>query len=158
LLTTFDASTCSAGDNVCQFSSFLFAEFYATLGTVVGDGVASMQFGTRRLADNPGGIRSLQVGEVAATSAFDLSVQIKGADNDAPGGPGAYETAAGASMSTMFAAIVLVPSVLLHYFKKCERTSERMNESRINMTGYIDDCIIIYRKEEIIINRIRGSN
>jgi hypothetical protein len=69
----------------------------------VGDGDASMQFGTRRLADNAGGLRSLQAGEAAATSAFDLSVQIEGADND---GPGTYKTAAGASMSTMFAAIV----------------------------------------------------
>jgi hypothetical protein len=105
LLTTFDASTCSAGDDFCQFSSILFAEFYATSGTVVGDGVAPMQFGTRRLADNAGGLCSLQVGEAAATSAFDLSVQIEGADND---GPGAYETTAGASMSTMFAAMTAI--------------------------------------------------
>jgi hypothetical protein len=72
----------------------------------VGDGVASMQFCTRRLADNAGGFCSLQAGEAAATSAFNLSVQIEGADDDTPGGLGANDIAAGASMSTMFTAIV----------------------------------------------------
>jgi hypothetical protein len=36
------------GAVVCKFSSILFAQFYITLGQVNGEGVASMQFGTRK--------------------------------------------------------------------------------------------------------------
>jgi hypothetical protein len=106
LLTTFDAAACAAGD-YCQFGSILFAAFYATTGTVGGAGVASMQFGTRRLA--VGGLRSLQQAEeAAATSKFDLSVEIEAADD----GPGVYQTAAGASMGTMLGAVLGVMSVV----------------------------------------------
>merc|ERR1712160_86700 len=65
LLTTFDETTCANGD-YCQFSSILFAAFYATEGQVSGNGVASMQFGTtRRLSSgDSGGLRAL-VGVVA---------------------------------------------------------------------------------------------
>jgi hypothetical protein len=103
LLTTFDADLCAAGD-YCTFSSILFAAFYATTGSVAGNGIASMQFGTRRLADNTGGLRSLQEASAAGTSEFDLSVDI---ENTADDGPGTYGgTSAGASMSTMFGAVV----------------------------------------------------
>jgi hypothetical protein len=101
LLTTFDAGLCAAGD-YCTFSSILFAAFYATTGSVAGNGIASMQFGTRRLADNAGGLRSLQT---LGSSEFDLSVDIILAD-DGPAAGAYWETAAGASMSTMFGAIV----------------------------------------------------
>merc|ERR1711907_31991 len=62
LLTSFDETACEGGD-YCQFSSILFAAFYATEGQVSGAGVASMQFGTgRRLSSNDGeangGLRS----------------------------------------------------------------------------------------------------
>merc|ERR1712086_914397 len=75
LLTTFDETTCVNGD-YCQFSSILFAAFYATDGQVSGNGVASMQFGTARRLSSNGGLRALQEQEVAAaaTSEFVLSV------------------------------------------------------------------------------------
>merc|ERR1712086_1114861 len=100
LLTTFDETACVNGD-YCQFSSILFAAFYATEGQVSGNGVASMQFGTaRRLS--AGGHRALQEQEVAATSEFDLSVSLAAADD----GPSAFQTAAGASMGTMLGSIL----------------------------------------------------
>jgi hypothetical protein len=103
LLTTFDAGVCAAGD-YCTFSSILFAAFYATAGSVAGNGIASMQFGTRRLADDAGGLRSLQEASAAGTSEFNLSAELEGAADD---GPGVYGgTSAGASMSTMFGAVL----------------------------------------------------
>jgi len=100
LLTSFDDNACAGGD-YCQFSSILFAAFYATEGQVSGSGVASMQFGTRRLSEKAGGLRVLQEQEAAATSEFDLAVTLAGADD----GPAALQTAAGASMGTMFATL-----------------------------------------------------
>jgi len=102
LLTSFDETACSGGD-YCQFSSILFAAFYATEGQVAGNGVASMQFGTaRRLSEKTGGLRALQEQEAAATSEFDLAVSLAAAND----GPVMLETAAGASMGTMLAAIL----------------------------------------------------
>merc|ERR1712125_230336 len=101
LLTSFDEIAC-AGGNYCQFSSILFAAFYASEGQVSGNGVASMQFGTRRLSENTGGVRALQEQEAAATSEFDLAVSLAAADD----GPAMLQTAAGASMGTMFAAVL----------------------------------------------------
>merc|ERR1712194_821165 len=103
LLTTFDETACTSGD-YCQFSSILFAAFYATEGQVSGNGVASMQFGTaRRLSSGgSGGLRALQEQEAAATSEFDLSVSLAAADD----GPSTFQTAAGASMGTMLGAFL----------------------------------------------------
>merc|ERR1711971_1284007 len=50
LLTSYDETACNGGD-YCQFQTILFAAFYATEGQVSGNGVASMQFGTRRLSE-----------------------------------------------------------------------------------------------------------
>ena len=110
LLTTFDESTCASGD-YCQFSSILFAAFYATEGQVSGNGVASMQFGARRLSSfASGGLRALQEQEVAATSEFDLSVSLTAADD----GPTIFQTAAGSSMGTMLGAVLaLVSGIVL---------------------------------------------
>ena len=107
LLTIYDPTACAGGD-YCQLSSILFAAFYATAGQVRGYGVASVQFGARRLA--AGGLRSLQQAEeeAAVTSEFDLSVEIKAEDD----GPGAYQTASGASMGTMLSAILGAVSVV----------------------------------------------
>merc|ERR1711971_246166 len=96
LLTSFDEIACAGGD-YCQFSSILFAAFYATEGQVSVNGVASMQFGTRRLSEGSG-LRALQEQEAAATSDFDLSVSLTAADD----GPAAL-TAAGATVGTIFA-------------------------------------------------------
>merc|ERR1712157_406629 len=72
LLTSFDEFACQGGD-YCQFSSILFAAFYATEGQVSGAGVASMQFGTgRRLsADDEkanGGLRNRALQQEAAAT------------------------------------------------------------------------------------------
>merc|ERR1712196_366838 len=106
LLTSFDEASCEGGD-YCQFSSILFAAFYATEGQVSGSGVASMQFGTtgRRLEEgNDDGLRrrGLQQQEAAATSEFDLAVSLAAVDD----GPAMLQTAAGASMGTLFAALL----------------------------------------------------
>merc|ERR1712086_31826 len=102
LLTSFDEFACAGGD-YCQFSSILFAAFYATEGQVGGNGVASMQFGTaRRLSEKAGGLRALQEQEAAATSEFDLAVSLATAND----GPAMLQIAAGASMGTMFAAVL----------------------------------------------------
>merc|ERR1712048_258335 len=101
LLTSFDETACAGGD-YCQFSSILFAAFYATGGQVAGNGVASMQFGTRRLSEKADGLRALQEQEAAATSEFDLAVSLAAADD----GPAMLQTAGGASMGTMLAAIL----------------------------------------------------
>jgi len=108
LLTNFDDGACVGGD-YCQFSSILFAAFYATEGTVAGSGVSSMQFGPGRRALREGQPRALQ--EAAATSEFDMSVPIQAATD----GPGAtYQTAAGATASTMFAgALALISAVAM---------------------------------------------
>jgi hypothetical protein len=105
LLTTFDAAACAGGD-YCQISTILFAAFYTSPGQVGGAGVASMQFGTRRL----GGLRSLQERDIAATSGFDLSLSIESAND----GPSAHQTAAGTTTGTMLAAIAgLIGAVAL---------------------------------------------
>jgi len=117
LLTSFDETACEGGD-YCQFSSILFAAFYATEGQVSGAGVASMQFGTgRRLSSGDrkttAGLRSRALQqEAAATSEFDLAVSLAAADD----GPVMLQTAAGASMATMgtiFAAILASVGVIV---------------------------------------------
>merc|ERR1711971_334385 len=100
LLTSFDESACTGGD-YCQFSSILFAAFYATEGQVSGNGVASMQFGTRRLSEGSG-LRALQEQEAAATSEFDLAVNLEADDV----GPVAFQPAAGASIGTVFGIVI----------------------------------------------------
>jgi hypothetical protein len=47
LLTTYTPTDCR-GAEVCRFSTILFAQFYATPGTVAGEGTASMQFGNSK--------------------------------------------------------------------------------------------------------------
>jgi hypothetical protein len=109
LLTTFDEAACFGGD-YCSFSSILFAAFYDTPGQVGGAGVASMHFGsTRRLAGNPGGLRSLQEqDDETTTSVVGLTLPIKAADD------GPYQNAAGATTGTMLAAIAgLIGTVAL---------------------------------------------
>jgi len=101
-LTSFDPTAC-AGGAYCTFSTILFAAFYSSNGSVSGTGTSTMQFGRRRLQEQDGRqVRSLQQEpEAAATSPVSLDVDVQAAD-DAP----SLETAAGASVGTMFAAIV----------------------------------------------------
>ena len=87
LLTIFDDVACVGGD-YCQFSSILFAAFYATEGEVSGTGVASMQFGTgrRRRGLREGQeqeqtqTRALEL-EAAAISEFDIEISIESTDD-----------------------------------------------------------------------------
>jgi hypothetical protein len=100
-LTSFNPATCAGGD-YCEFSSILFAAFYATTGSVAGSGTVTMQFGpTRRRLQEGRALRTLQ-DEIAASSPIDLNVNLAAADD----GPSALQTAAGASMGTMCAAVV----------------------------------------------------
>ena len=99
-LTTYDGTACTGGD-YCQFSSILFAAFYATEGVVLGSGVSSMQFGTRRRALREGQQpRALQ--EAAATSEFDMTVPIRAAND----GPTRVVVAAGATTTTAFVGVL----------------------------------------------------
>ena len=91
--------TCSAGSDVCNFESILFAAFYTSVGTVAGAGVASMQFGARRL-------RALQqqqgasssTGAAAGSSEFNLNLDVV---------PSANGQASSASSVGIFAAAAL---------------------------------------------------
>jgi len=99
LLTTFDEAACDGGD-YCQFSSILFAAFYSSAGQVTGSGVSSMQFANRRSRDlrqatNDNSIRALQ--QTAATSEFDMTINIRANDD----GPASYQTAAGTTAGTV---------------------------------------------------------
>lgn len=107
LLTTYDGTAC-AGVDYCQFSSILFAAFYATEGTVGGSGVSSMQFGARRRTLREGQPRTLQ--EAAATSEFDLNVTIQVANDH----PSALQTESGATTSALFVgALALISAVAM---------------------------------------------
>ena len=109
-LTTYDSADC-IGLNYCQFSSILFAEFYATSGLVSGSGVSSMQFASSRRVLREGQPRALQ--EAAATSEFDMSVPIRATTND---GPGVLQTAAGATTTTAFVGVLaLISAVTMLY-------------------------------------------
>jgi hypothetical protein len=73
LLTTYSNSDCT-GSLVCHFSTILFAQFYTSVGSVDGSGIASMQFGsnTRRLRS---GDRNLQ-DDAAAAAEFELQFGV----------------------------------------------------------------------------------
>merc|ERR1712110_219720 len=90
-LTTFD-STCN-GNAVCVFDTILFAQFYATEGSVSGEGIATLQFARRRrLGANGNDRRKLQQADQA--SEFGLNVDVNALDD----GPGALATAGGATL------------------------------------------------------------
>jgi hypothetical protein len=63
--------TCSAGVDKCWFETLLFAGFYGQPGTVAGEGIGSMQFGS-----NSRRLRGLQEDEPAATSEFNLDFGV----------------------------------------------------------------------------------
>ena len=83
LLTTYDFAGCE-GTLVCRFSTILFAQFYATPGTVTGEGVASMQFGNTKSGQT-------RRGRQLVRSERDLQEATDGADADAGAGAGAAE-------------------------------------------------------------------
>jgi hypothetical protein len=72
---------CQAGYEICSFSTVLMAKFYASPGTVSGNGIASMQFGgsagVRRHLRRSGESRSVQeVAEAVGAAEFELDFQI----------------------------------------------------------------------------------
>jgi hypothetical protein len=69
------AVTCSRGLIQCSFETILFAAFYASPGTVGGEGVGSMQFGNTDTGRR--GLRALQADdEAAASSEFNLDFGV----------------------------------------------------------------------------------
>jgi hypothetical protein len=92
--------TCTRGDTQCSFETILFAAFYTAVGTVGGEGVASMQFGNS--PDGRRGLRALQAEpDAAAASEFVLDFGINPtADTNIPSGA--------ASSSRVLAATALV--------------------------------------------------
>lgn len=129
-LTEFDNTLC-AGSAYCQFSSILFATFYATAGQVSGSGVATLRF-SETAADSSRRRRRVQVlrnendreGEAQrqrpralqqvvvpdATSDFDLSVTVQdtGQDN------GFQLTSAGTSIGVDAITVTVAASILGH--------------------------------------------
>jgi len=105
LLTTYTPGDCK-GAAVCSFSTILFAQFYATPGTVGGAGSASMQFGNakarRQLRAEQE--RDLQAAESAGASEFELNFEV--AQGEAGTGSGAVSTSMGAAMTISALAAV----------------------------------------------------
>lgn len=105
LLTTYTPGACK-GAAVCSFSTILFAQFYATPGTVGGAGSASMQFGNakarRQLRAEQE--RDLQAAESAGAADFDLNFEV--AQGEAGTGSGAVSTSMGAAMTMSALAAV----------------------------------------------------
>jgi len=90
----------------CTIESILFAEFYASTGSVTGTGNAQLAFSRRQLSAD-GQERRLE--EEDAVSTFDVSVGVQaGAE-----GPGALKTASGASMGVIFASFIALASAAL---------------------------------------------
>ncbi len=110
LLTTYDFAACE-GTLVCRFSTILFAQFYATPGTVTGEGVASMQFGDIKTGDTRRQLRvdrALQAADGAGAAEFDLTFEV--AEATARTGSGAGSTPFGVGLSV--AAIAAVATLL----------------------------------------------
>lgn len=89
---------------MCRSSSILFAQFYATPGTVNGEGVASMQFGTAKIGRTRRQLRAdrnLQAEEEGAGAAeFELDFEVNQAETRTQSGVG--------SLSVVFAAFAAV--------------------------------------------------
>jgi len=110
LLTTYTPSQCK-GAEVCRFSTILFAQFYATPGTVSGQGTASMQFGnsaqrTRRQLRAEE--RDLQeaAADPAGAAEFDLNFEV--AQAEAKTDSGATSMGVGMSLATDAAMAALL--------------------------------------------------
>ena len=105
LLTSYDAAAC-IGQSTCRFSTILFAQFYANVGTVDGAGVASMQFGNarRRLraAD-----RDLQ-GDGAGAAEFDLQFDTAQAEARTSNSGASSTSIAAATMSMVAIAAAML--------------------------------------------------
>ena len=113
LLTTYDFAACE-GTLVCRFSTILFAQFYATPGTVTGEGVASMQFGdlktgeTRRQLRAEREERDLQAADAAGAAEFDLNFEVAQAEARMESGVGSTSISAGMAMVAVAVAAMML--------------------------------------------------
>ena len=107
LLTSYNSAAC-VGAEFCRFSTILFAQFYATPGTVDGAGVASMQFGNARRALRSSSGRDLQ-GDGAGAAEFDLQFDVAQAEprTESSGATSSTSMAAGALSLVAVAAAML---------------------------------------------------
>jgi hypothetical protein len=108
LLTTYSNAACT-GTLVCHFSTILFANFYTSVGSVDGAGIASMQFGDasgRRLRL---GDRNLQ-DDAAAAAEFELQFGVE-AITETPSG--ASSIGIGAMLMTGLIALSGVAASLM---------------------------------------------
>ena len=108
LLTTYNPTQCK-GAVVCRFSTILFAQFYATPGTVSGQGTASMQFGSsarRQLRAE----RDLQeaAADPAGSAEFDLNFEVAQAEAQTGSGAGSTSMGAAVTMATFAAVAALL--------------------------------------------------
>ncbi len=109
LLTTYDFAACE-GTLVCRFSTILFAQFYATPGSVDGEGVASMQFGDIKTGDTRRQLRAereLQT-EGAGAAEFELTFDVNKAEARTESGAGSTSVAAGMTMVAIAVAAVML--------------------------------------------------
>lgn len=107
-LTSFTQSNCY--NNVyCDFASVLFAQFYATAGTVEGSGSGTLRFynQARRLSESgKNGLRRLEEDAGPGSSEVDISVPVTG-DVEGPGDlKTAGSTSLGATALASVAALV----------------------------------------------------
>ena len=105
-LTTYAATGCP-GQDVCRFSTILFAAFYASQGDVSGAGTASMQFGgnaRRQLRAE----RDLQEAESAGAAEFDLNFQVAQAEAQSDSGAGSTSMGAAVTMAAVVAVAALL--------------------------------------------------
>ena len=113
LLTTYDFAACE-GTLVCRFSTILFAQFYATPGTVTGEGVASMQFGdlktgeTRRQLRAEREERDLQAADAAGAAEFDLNFEVAQAEARMESGVVSTSISAGMTMVGVAVAAMML--------------------------------------------------
>jgi hypothetical protein len=110
-LTSFNQGSCYNKVS-CDFASVLFAQFYATSGTVTGTGNGNLKFyNSRRLGESgKNGLRRLEEDAGPGSSQVDISVPVNG-DTE---GPGDLKTAGSASIgATAFATVVALVGAIV---------------------------------------------
>jgi hypothetical protein len=107
LLTTYTPADCR-GALVCRFSTILFAQFYATPGTVSGLGTASMQFGSSNGRRQLRVDRDLQAADSAGAAEFDLNFEVAQAEAQSDSGAGSTSMVAAMTMAAFAAVAALL--------------------------------------------------
>jgi hypothetical protein len=107
LLTTNTPADCK-GAEVCRFSTILFAQFYATPGTVAGQGTASMQFGNSKGRRQLRADRDLESADSAGAAEFDLNFEIAQAEAQSDSGAGTTSMYTAATVAALAAVAALL--------------------------------------------------